>query len=164
MIEEFRSEHDRTRFACGHESLDRFIKELAGQHQRANFSRTFVALRHGDPGVCGFYSLASGKVRAGCLSESQKKRLPRHPVPVALLARLAVSMDAQGCGLGELLLLDALRRVVLTSEHLGIHAIEVDAIDESAKKFYLKYGFTELLDDPRHLYIPLKTVRQLNLA
>lgn len=163
-IEELRSVHDRAGFYCGHESLDRFIKELASQHQRANFSRTFVALRPGDPVVCGYYTLASGAVRMECLGEAQKKRLPRHPVPIALLGRLGVRRDAQGFGLGEHLLIDALRRVVQTSEQLGIHAVEVDAIDESAKKFYLKYGFTELIDNPQHLYMPLKTIRHLGLA
>jgi GNAT superfamily N-acetyltransferase len=82
-------------------------------------------------------------------------------VPVVLLARLAVDASAQGKGLGEGLLLDALQRALDLSAGLGVHAVEVDALDESAAAFYRKYGFTPLLDDPLHLYLPLTTVEQV---
>ena len=82
-------------------------------------------------------------------------------MPVAHLGRLAVDAGAQGHGLGETLLMDALARVVGAADSIGIHAVEVVTIDEDAKRFYLKYGFTELLDDPHHLYISIKTLRDL---
>ena len=80
-----------------------------------------------------------------------------HPVPVVLLARLAVDKSTQGVGLGDWLLLDALQRSVDISSGLGIHAVEVDALDDQAAAFYRKYGFMPLLDEPLHLYLPLAT-------
>jgi ribosomal protein S18 acetylase RimI-like enzyme len=85
-------------------------------------------------------------------------------VPVAHLGRLAVDRSAQGQGLGEHLLLDALWRIGRVERELGIHAVEVVAIDERARRFYVKYGFTELRDDPHHLFMAMKTVRKLGLA
>jgi GNAT superfamily N-acetyltransferase len=164
QIQELSSEHVRAEFSCGHESLDGFLKERASQHQKKGISKTFVAVRSSDLAACGYYSLATGAVSLENLTEEQRKGLPKHPIPVVLLGRLAVDKRSQGQGLGEHLLLDAMRRIVQTANEIGIHAIEVDAIDETAKQFYLKYGFTELADNPRHLYIPLAKVRRLNLA
>lgn len=163
-IQQLRSQHIRAEFSCGHDSLDAFIKTYASQNQKSGINQTFVALKPGDLTVQGYYSLAAGSVKLEHLTDEQRKGLPRYPIPVALLGRLAVDKRAQGQGLGEHLLLDALRRVDQTAKEIGIHAIEVDAIDESAKRFYLKYGFTELRDDPRHLYLPMKVVRNLKLT
>jgi GNAT superfamily N-acetyltransferase len=164
QIHELRSGHDRTEFSCGHDSLDTFLKKFASQNQKSGVSQTFVALRPSDLTVHGYYSLAAGSIKLQDLSEEQRKGLPRHPVPIVLLARLAVDKRMQKQGLGEHLLLDAMRRVDQTAAEIGIHAIEVDAIDDAAKQFYLKFGFTQLQDDPRHLYIPMKTVRLLKLT
>jgi GNAT superfamily N-acetyltransferase len=79
---------------------------------------------------------------------------------VILLARLAVARGAQGQGLGRALLVDALKRCRELAEKLGVHAVEVDAIDQQAGKFYQKYGFTSLLDNPLHLYLPIATIRK----
>lgn len=163
QIEELRSEHHRTDFFCGHDSLDTFLKERASQHQRKGISKTFVAVRAGNLSACGFYSLATGSVSLNKLTDEQRKGLPNHPIPVVLLGRLAVDKGSQGQGLGEYLLLDAMRRVIHAANELGIHAIEVDAIDGAARRFYSKYGFTELADNDHHLYIPMAVVRKLNL-
>ncbi len=163
-VRELASDHIRDQFSCGHDTLDAFIKQLASQHQKKGISKTFVAIRPPDPTVRGYYSLASGSVHLDCLTHEQRKGLPRHPIPVALLGRLAVDKASQGQRLGEFLLIDSMRRVVEVATEIGIHAIEVDAIDDAARRFYLKYGFTELADDPRHLYIPVATVRKLGLA
>ena len=80
------------------------------------------------------------------------------------LGRLAVDLRSQGKGLGELLLIDALKRVTLAAEQLGIYAVEVRALNDSARRFYLKYGFTPLLDDELHLYLSMKTIRKLRLS
>ena len=95
--------------------------------------------------------------------EIPEKRLPRYPIPVVHLGRLAVDMRYQGKGLGEFLLMDALRRTQLVSEQIGVYAVEVRAIDEAARQFYLKYGFTELKDDKLHLYLPISVIRKLSL-
>lgn len=162
-IEELSSEHDRAAFSCGHESLDIFLKQYAGQNQKTGVSRTFVAMEPGEQGVRGYYALAAGALKFEYLTDEQRKRLPRYPAPVAHLGRLAVDRSAQGQGLGEYLLLDALSRVDRAEREIGVHAIEVVAIDDAARHFYLKYGFLELRDDPHHLYIPMKTVRKLGL-
>jgi GNAT superfamily N-acetyltransferase len=164
VIQELATEHDRAAFSCGHPSLDEFLKLYAGQNQKSGLSRTFVAILPGERAVHGYYSLAAGAVRIEDLADEQRKRLPRYPVPVAHLGRLAVDQLSQGRGLGSLLLLDAMDRVTRVDRSLGIHAIEVVAIDETARRFYLKYGFTALRDDPHHLYIPMKMVRKLGLA
>jgi len=162
-IEELGADHERSAFSCGHEALDEFLTKFAGQNQRTGVSRTYVATRPGEKQVCGYYSIASGAVHFADVPEALRKRLPRYPVPVAHLGRLAVDERAQGQRLGELLLLDALARIVRLANSIGIHAVEVVAIDERAKQFYVKYGFTPLLDDQHHLYIPLKTLRKLGL-
>lgn len=163
LIEELNAGHDRSGFFCGHDSLDQFLKQYAGQNQKSGISRTFVAIRPGMKVVCGYYSLAAGSVNFASLTEAQRKRLPRYPLPVIHLGRLAVDRDSQGKGLGEFLLIDAFARIAQVEESAGIHAVEVVAIDAAAKKFYLKYGFTELQDDPHHLFMPLKLIRKQGL-
>lgn len=163
-IEDLAPQHDRAAFSCGHESLDIFLKQFASQNQKSGISRTFVAIRPGERVVRGYYALAAGSVRFDDLTESQRKRLPRYPVPVAHLGRLAVDRSAQGQGLGSHLLIDAMARIHRADRDLAIHAVVVVAVDDSAKRFYLKFGFTELRDDPRHLFIPMKIVRKLGLV
>jgi GNAT superfamily N-acetyltransferase len=101
------------------------------------------------------YTLSAGSVSFESMPAASSKRLPRHPVPVILLARLAVDRQVHGQGLGEFLLLDAFHRCLGFSAELGVHAVEVQAIDEKAKSFYEKYGFSALTDDPRHLFITI---------
>jgi GNAT superfamily N-acetyltransferase len=163
-IEELGTSHNRAEFACGHDSLDIFIKQFASQNQKTGISRTFVALSPGETIVRGYYSLAAGSVEFQNLTDQQRKRLPKYPVPVAHLGRLAVDRSVQGKGLGEFLLMDALCRIARVDRDLAVHAVEVVAIDASAKRFYLKYGFTELADDPHHLFLSMKAVRGLGLV
>jgi GNAT superfamily N-acetyltransferase len=89
--------------------------------------------------------------------------LPKIAVPVVLLGRLAVDRTVQGQGLGAHLLIDALRRTECLAEAVGIRAVEVDAIDDAARRFYLKFGFGPLADDPNHLFLPLHVIRKLRL-
>jgi GNAT superfamily N-acetyltransferase len=118
-----------------------------------------VAVERGETVVKGYYTITSGAVSFKVVPEN----LLRHPVPVVLLARLAVDRTTRGEGLGAMLLLHALKRAQDVSEQLGMHAVAVDALNDSARAFYLKYGFTELLDDPLHLFLPIKKIRQLGL-
>lgn len=163
VIEELVARHDRSTFSCGQPSLDDFLRLYASQNQKTGVSRTFVAVRPGATKVYGYYSISAGAVALDRLSEEQRNRLPRYPVPVAHLGRLAVDRSAQGQRLGEFLLIDALRRIHIAADSIGIHAVEVVAIDDAARRFYLKYGFTGLLDDPHHLFVSMKTVRKLGL-
>ncbi len=122
---------------------------------------TYVAVRSETaPTVVGYYTLAAGAVAFSQLPPAATKKLPRHPVPVVLLARLAVNRSAQGQGIGAAMLMDALRRALEVSKSLGVHAVEVVAIDEQAAAFYAKYGFERLLNEPRHLFLPLRTIER----
>jgi predicted GNAT family N-acyltransferase len=91
------------------------------------------------------------------------ENLPHHPVPVALVGRLAVDNTARGERLGETLLIHALRSAQRAAKIVGIYAVVVDALDESARSFYLKFGFNELTDDRLHLYLPMKVIERLNI-
>lgn len=162
-IEPLMADHNRAGFDCGVATLNDYLKKFARQNQKTGVSRTFVAVRAGRTAVDGYYCLSAGSVKGADLTVAQRKRLPRYPIPVAHLGRLAVAASAQGRGLGEQLLTDALERVVRIADELGIHAVEVVAKDDSAAAFYRKYGFAALRDDRLHLYLPLSVIRKLNL-
>lgn len=161
-IERLAAHHDRRGFDCGTFELDRFIAQFASQHDERGYGRTYVLIE-GAPKVLGFYTLSSGSVVFGEVSEEILRKLPRHPMPVVHLGRMAIVREAQGKDWGELLLIDALKRSLTVSENLGVHAVEVVAKDERARDFYLKYGFKPLADDLLHLYLPMKTIRKLGL-
>jgi GNAT superfamily N-acetyltransferase len=158
VVEPLDRSHERAEFSCGKAPLDTFLRSLVGQYEKRRLGRTYVAVRPAEKRVLGYSTLASGAVSFENLPDKAARKLPRHPVPVVLLARLAVDQAAQGQGLGALLLLDALRRCLGLAGQLGIHAVEVDAIDEQAKAFYEKYGFVPLQDNPLHLYLPVTTL------
>jgi GNAT superfamily N-acetyltransferase len=155
--------HDRAAFDCGQSVLNEWLKDRAGQFDRRDLSRTFVATREKELTVVGYYAISSHRVVYDVLPDSEAKGLPHLDVPVVLIGRLAVDRSVQGQGLGSLLLVDALRRSADISLQLGIRAVEVDAIDEAARNFYMKFGFRPLLDDPRHLFMPMHEIRKLRL-
>jgi ribosomal protein S18 acetylase RimI-like enzyme len=159
LIEPLDRHHVRSAFSCGKPPLDEFIRNLVSQYQKRNLGRTYVAVRSGDPRVFGYVTLASSSVPFINLPLEQAKKLPRHPVPVILLARLAVDQTVQGQRLGEILLLDALERCAALAVNLGVHAVEVQAIDAQARSLYEKYGFEALIDDQLHLILPIATIR-----
>ncbi|MGP0064000.1 MAG: GNAT family N-acetyltransferase [Isosphaeraceae bacterium] len=117
-------------------------------------------MRPGENTVYGYYTLASGAVSFQHLPDEAARKLPQHPVPAILLARLAVDASVQGQGLGFALLVDALRRCLELATALGVHAVEVDAIDPQAEMFYRKHNFIPLRDNPSHLYLPISTIQK----
>ncbi len=155
--------HDRASFDCGKPPLNQWLREFAGQYERRDLARSYVAVRAGQPKVLGYYSLSNHQVCYSALPAEQAKGLPAIDVPVVLLGRLAVDKVVQGRGLGEHLLLDALRRAAHISQHVGVRAVEVHALGDDARRFYLKYGFVALRDDRHHLFLPMEVVRQLKL-
>jgi GNAT superfamily N-acetyltransferase len=162
LIEPLSRAHDRSGFDCGEPSLNNYIQRLAMQHGERRIGRTFVAVEDDEPFVMGYYTLATGKIAFENLPAT--RNLPPHfPVPVVLLGRLAVDNGHKGTGLGELLLMHALWRTEQIGRQAGVYAVEVDALNEAAARFYLKYGFTPLLDNPRHLYLSMKTIEALRL-
>lgn len=159
QIEKLSAKHDRLSFDCGVEELNSYLIKYSGQHERKGIGRTYVATANNDVRVLGYYTISSSAVAFDVVPEN----LPRHPVPVALVGRLAVSTDARGQRLGEMLLVHALQSAQRAAKIVGIYAVVVDALDESVKSFYWKYGFNSLIDDPLHLYLPMKAVEKLDL-
>ncbi len=157
IIEPLTANHNREAFDCGEESLNDFLKRFARQNDEKGLGRTFVAVKSGEPTIYGYYTIASGALRFDSIPE----KLPRYPVPVVHLGRLAVDKAAKGQKLGKALLADALTRAVNIADQLGIYAVEVFALNEAAREFYLKFGFTELLDDRQHLYLTVKKIRKI---
>ena len=132
-------------FACGEHSLDEYLQRYASQDVRRGVARVFVAVPVAEPEtVAGFYTLSAGSISAASLPEPWRKKLPRYPVPVALLGRLAVSLNFQQRGLGGILLADACKRVLAASQTLAVAAIVVDAKSSTAAEFYRHLGFIEL--------------------
>ena len=134
-------------------------KPSSGSTKSATWAARMSRLSQVLGAVVGYYTLASGAIAPQGLPAKQAKKLPRHAVPVVLLARLAVDQGFQGKGLGGFLLRDALNRSLDLSEKLGIHAVIVDAIDAEAKTFYERFGFLALTDDQMRLFLPLSTIR-----
>jgi GNAT superfamily N-acetyltransferase len=151
--------HEREGFESGEPELDTFLIRYARQNDEKGISRTYVATRPGSPIVSGYYSIRSGAVAFDVLPEADRRRLPRYPIPVMHIARLAVDQREQGRGLGETLLMHALEKAIRVSAELGTHAVEALAKNDAARAFYGRYGFRSLLDDERHLYISLKSIR-----
>ena len=156
-IEPLSTRHDRDSFDCEEISLNDFLKRFARQNDEKGLGRTFVAVLPDSNKIYGYYTIASGAVNF----ENLPEKLPRYPIPVAHLGRLAIDKTTKGQGLGKALLFDALKRIANVSEQLGIYAVEVYALNQSAKEFYLKFGFNELNDDEFHLYLTIKTLRKL---
>lgn len=164
MIEPLGTTHERREFSCGHLLLDDFLKKYASQNQRMGVSRSYVALFPGESIVRGYYSIAAGSALFENVPEEHQRRLPRYPIPTAHLGRLAVDTTCRGQRLGEGLLLDALSRIAQAGFSIAIHAVEVVAIDEAARGFCLRYGFTPMSHDRRHLYLPISKLNELGLV
>ena len=158
-IEPLSSPHDRRNFDCGVEELNTYLQRYSAQHERKGMGRTYVATDAGEARILGYYTIASSSIAF----ETVPQKMPRHPVPVALIGRLSVDKTARGRRLGETLLIHALQSGQRAAKIVGIYAVVVDAFDESARRFYLKYGFEELHDDRLHLYLPMKAIERLKL-
>ena len=152
--------HDVAGFACGKEPLDRWLHRYAGQGERRDATRTFVAAGEGGT-VRGYYTLVAGQIEHAEATEAVRKGLSRHfPIPVAILARLAVDARSQGQGLGTRLLHDALERIGRAAQEVAVRAVVVHAIDDAAAGFYERYGLRGLSAAPRSLMVTLAELRQ----
>lgn len=154
-IELLTEQHDRAAFDCGEPSLNEYLQRFARQNADNFLGRTYVATLPGGARIEGYYTISSASVAR---EELPEKRLPHYPIPVVLIARLAVDRQAQGQGSGEGLLFDALQRAAQLARHLGIYAVVVDALNERARTFYQKYGFAETAGDPMRLYLPIRSI------
>lgn len=158
-IEKLGPGHDLQGFDCGQEDLNRWFKKFALQAQLANSARTYVGLE-GDT-VIGFYSLVYSQVEYEGAPARLKKGVPRQPVPVMLLARLAVHRDWQRRGVGRAFLRDAVLRTLQAADIAGLRALLIHAKNDEAKRFYRQFDFTESPTDPLHLCALLKDLKHL---
>jgi uncharacterized protein (DUF1778 family)/GNAT superfamily N-acetyltransferase len=149
-------QHKLDDFDCGSPSLDQWLRRRALSNQSSGATRTFVVVE--DDKVVAFYALASGAIAAADAPGHFRRNMP-DPIPIVLLARLAVARAFQGKGLGRSLLRDAGQRVVQAAETLGIRGIVVHAASQEAKDFYEAIGFTESVADPMMLLITLANIR-----
>lgn len=160
--------HDRDSFDCGEPELNTFIKTQAAKHMHAGISRTIVLpgtipLPNQKFPICTFYSITPGSIDRDTLPAQLAKKLPRYPVPVFLLAQLAVHKTFQGSGLGKVCLSHALQYLWEVNAHMRAYAIIVDCLSDAAQSFYSKYGF-EVLGEHNgriRMYLPMKTVGAL---
>ena len=164
VIEPLGKQHGRSAFCCGIAELDRYLKRQAGQDVRRRIARVFVCRRRGAETVIGFYTLSALSIELSSLPDRLSRRLPRHPVPCALIGRLAVDRSCHGAGLGQLLVADAIKRILSAGDSVAMHAVIVDAKNEAAKAFYERLGFTPLPSRPTRLFLPLGSARLTSRA
>lgn len=155
-----KKQHNRANFDYGVEALNRYLQEQAGQDSRRYAATVFVLEEQKTGIVFGYYTLSMGSVNLEHLPLRLQGKMPRYPtIPAVRLGRLAIHVEGKGQGLGRHLLMDAMARA-LRSE-VAWAAFLVDAKDEGARQFYLKFGFLSLADDPLHLFIPHRTLKSL---
>jgi len=160
--------HDRDSFDCGEHELNVFIKTQSAKHMQAGISRTMVLpskmpLLNKKYPICSFYSVAPSSIGRETLPAKMAKKLPRYPIPVFLLAQLAVHNEFHGTGLGKITLIKALNYLWEVNHHMPAYAIVVDCLTNSAQSFYAKYGFEVLCEynGRIRMFLPMKTVKQL---
>lgn len=162
-IEPFNSkQHNRSTFECGVESLDRYLRKTANQDLKKKIATVFVLVDSPNDNIIAYYTLSSYTVEITELDNSLVKRLPRYPLlPATLLGRLAVDKNYRGQRLGELMLIDALRKSLVATEKVASIAVLAEAIDEKAVSFYRKYGFRSFSSSPMKLYMTMQSIKEL---
>lgn len=149
--------HDRAAFDCGVPELNDYLQRYADQHRRRGITSVYVLTPSDEPSrILGFYTLSAAEVDVINLSASDRKKLPRYPVPCFRMGRLAARSDQRGLGIGRLLLGCAVERCLKASEQVAAYALIVDAKNDDAKAFYVHHGFQTFADLPLSLYLPLK--------
>ncbi len=159
IIEPLGKQHNRAAFSCGIDDLNTYFQRQASQDIRRRIARVFVVRPESDDQtVLGYYTLSALSIDLSALPPGLAKKLPRHPVPAALIGRLAVNLECQGTGIGRILLADALKRTLAVGDEIAIHAMVVDALNAEAEAFYLGFGFAKLGSDTNRLFLPLKSI------
>jgi len=148
--------HDRAAFHCGVPALDDYLHKYAAQQNSKGISTVFVLVDDMAPSnILGFYTLSAAQIDVQQLSDTERKKLPRYPIPCLRMGRLARAIESRGAGLGEILIGCAVDRCLHARSLVGAYALLVDAKDEKAKLFYERYGFSPCVDAPMTLYLPL---------
>jgi len=164
IVEPFdKKKHDRTAFSCEHEALIKYLKQQASQDIKKHVAAVFVLTRDGR-GIAGYYTLSQYAIEIGDLPPElvHELGLPKYKqLPATLLGRLARDITFKKQGVGELLLMSALKQALVHSRQIASMALVADAKDAKAKMFYLGYGFVELPDHPNRVVLPMKTIAQI---
>ncbi|MGL5942136.1 MAG: GNAT family N-acetyltransferase [Waterburya sp.] len=161
VIELLNKSHNRNNFDCNSEALNRYLRQTARQHNQKGISRTFVLVDTEKPAIIiGFFTLSLCEVRTAKLTKELAKKYPSIVCGVKL-ARLAIDKNWQRQGIGEILMVEAMKKAIVIADNAGIIGLFVDAKDEKAKNYYLRYGFVSLQDNPLEMFLPLSTVRDL---
>lgn len=158
IIELLTKSHNRDQFDCGDDALNHFLQKIARQHINKGLSKTFVLIDKPDPTqIIAYMTLAVYEVIANNIPHQWQKKYPRI-IPAAKLARLAVSLDQQRKGYGEILLIDAMQKTLNVSEAMGIAGLFVDAKSPLAQVYYDQYGFVGLPDQLNNRFLPIATM------
>lgn len=150
--------HDRHNFDCGEPALNNFLQRLARQQAERDFNRTYVAVARDESRIRGFYAVSSASMDFE--NWPSGLRLPRYPVPVARIGRLAVDVREQGKGVGAALLRHAMHLGASLAQQIGLYAVVVDAKNEAAAAFYARYGFQRFPDQGLRLFLTTAVIRQ----
>jgi hypothetical protein len=163
-IEPISRSHNRRGFDCGSLDLNQYLQNTARQQSEKGISRTFVLVEANNPGeILGFFTLTACEILVEKLPPRFVKKYSMR-ASAAKLARLAVARLRQKQGLGAFMTLNAMERVLLIAEHMGIIGFFVDAKDEGAAGFYRHFGFIPLPDNPLELFLPIATIRKTFLG
>ena len=159
IIEPLGKKHNRAAFSCGADDLDYYLQRQASQDTKRRIARIFVVRSENDEEeVLGYYTLSALSIDLSALPSDFAKKLPKHPIPAALIGRLAVSSESQRTGIGKLLLADAIQRTLAVSDEIAVYAMVVDALNAEAEAFYLSFGFAKLGTGTNRLFLPLRSI------
>ncbi len=159
IIEPLGKTHNRAVFSCGANELDTYFRRQASQDANRRIARIFVCRSKNDgQAVLGYYTLSALSIELSALPSGLAKKLPKHPIPAALIGRLAVSSKCQGSGIGKILLADAIKRILAVGDEIAVYALVVDALNADAEAFYLSFGFARMNSESNRLFLPLKSI------
>jgi ribosomal protein S18 acetylase RimI-like enzyme len=160
FIESFQRSHDKSSFDCGENSLNDYLQRYARQNVENDSARVYVAVRPDSARVCGYFTLSAGRVNITEFPGRVSKGWPRD-VPTIHLGRIGVDVEFQGQGLGDALMGAAIETSIEAADKIGVAAIELWTLNENLSRFYQRFEFFSLLDNPQHLVLPLANARKL---
>ena len=160
VIEKLSKQHDRTGFDCGVPKLNLFLQQQARSQANQGFGVTWVAVQEGEAAILGYVTVSMGHIEFNQADPEVTARLPRYPIPVLRVGKLATDITVQGRGVGSLLLAFSARMAISTADKVGCFALELEAADENVFQYYLKKGYLPLQVGSLRLYQPVETLRK----